>query len=386
MQSNLKTQYPLSPKKLTKKMLASAIPFFILAMIIGIPGAMGIQALTSPGSDIMMTLIFGILGGLFAFAIIMFIYSLYIKYYIKTYYYSDDEDFLTIKKGVFAPTEIHVQYLKIQDVFVDQDILDRILGIYDVHISSATYSSGIEAHIDGVDKAGADGLKNLFLGKMKRSSNGSQSQQFVAAPTSVDQSTDSTTSTNEPVKAMFSSPISSSVYGLSSNWWVSELVKLAIGSVTTPFFITLWFVFRESDNMTSGFWKFALIIWFSVFVIFVIYRSLYLFLWKKHYTYNFGEEYIYMKVGVLSVSEKNMGYNTIQDVKVNQSFIDRIFGVADVIIENASPNIVMTSRNQEIPAGANGIVIEGLQLADAQKVAEEVKKVTLSKSTNTKGI
>ena len=59
------------------------------------------------------------------------------------------------------PAQIHVQYGKIQDVYVDQDLLDRILGIYDVHISSATYSSGIEAHIDGVDKVGAEGLKNL---------------------------------------------------------------------------------------------------------------------------------------------------------------------------------------------------------------------------------
>lgn len=46
---------------------------------------------------------------------------------------------------------------------VDQDLLDRIFGLYDVHLSSATISSGFEAHIDGVEKPAADGLRQLLL-------------------------------------------------------------------------------------------------------------------------------------------------------------------------------------------------------------------------------
>jgi len=46
---------------------------------------------------------------------------------------------------------------------VDQDLLDRIFGLYDVHLSSATISSGMEAHIDGLEKQAAEGLRNILL-------------------------------------------------------------------------------------------------------------------------------------------------------------------------------------------------------------------------------
>ncbi|MEI7478082.1 MAG: hypothetical protein WCJ81_06425 [bacterium] len=54
-------------------------------------------------------------------------YAVYIKTYIKRYYYAGEDYFITIKKGVFTTAEIHVQWGKIQDVYVDQDIVDRIL-------------------------------------------------------------------------------------------------------------------------------------------------------------------------------------------------------------------------------------------------------------------
>jgi len=40
------------------------------------------------------------------------------------------------------------------------------MGLYDVHLSSATVSSGIEAHIDGVEKPAADGLRKIILEKV----------------------------------------------------------------------------------------------------------------------------------------------------------------------------------------------------------------------------
>lgn len=48
-------------------------------------------------------------------------------------------------------------------MYVDQDIWDRIFGIYDVHLSSATISSGMEAHIDGLEKPAADGIRAVLL-------------------------------------------------------------------------------------------------------------------------------------------------------------------------------------------------------------------------------
>ena len=87
-------------------------------------------------------------------------------WYFATYFYELDPNYIIIRKGPITPREITVPYERFQDVYVDQDIWDRILGLYDVHISSATISSGMEAHIDGVEKQAADGLKVILLQKI----------------------------------------------------------------------------------------------------------------------------------------------------------------------------------------------------------------------------
>lgn len=70
---------------------------------------------------------------------------------------------LVIAKGVFSRNEVTLPMNRIQDVYVDQDILDRIFGLYDVHVSSATAASGFLSHIDGVNKANSEALKELLL-------------------------------------------------------------------------------------------------------------------------------------------------------------------------------------------------------------------------------
>lgn len=379
MNNSLQTQFPLAKRrKFWKKMIEKGLIFFFLTAFVTFSLAMIVFSNTSLPLIKTVSIVLGF--EIFIFGFIWGLYGIYVHYYIKTYYYSDDNDFLTIKKGVFMPAEIHVQYLKIQDVYVDQDILDRILGIYDVHISSATYSSGIAAHIDGVTKENADGLKTLLLGKIKNSALGQQAHHQTT------QAQNHPNTTTEPVKARFDSPISSEAYGLSSDWWIGEFVKLALGSIFGPVIITFWVFSSDiNNNSFASSWLSPFWLWLSVLIITIVYRITYLLLWKSHYSYNFGEEYIYMKTGVISISEKNMAYSTIQDVRINQSLVDRIFKVADVVIENASAN--MTIVNQKaIAAGLNGIVIEGLSLTDAKKVTEEVKKVIINKGNLTRGL
>lgn len=383
MEPNLRAQYPLSPRKFWKKIIEKSIICFIVSFALSFIGSMAYQAISNPNLSMLSMVTTAVVIGIILFLTVIGLYSLYVKYYIKTYYYSDDNDFLTIKKGVFAPTEIHVQYLKIQDVYVDQDILDRIMGLYDVHISSATYSSGMEAHIDGLEKTAANSIKDLLLGKIKNST----TPHFNSDNTSMPLASNSPSTESKIQKVQFSKPVSSEVYGLSSDWWMSEIVKLAIGAVTTPLIVAVWMYFRSSKTMvTMDGWRIIFYVWLAVFVLTILYKSINLFLWKIHYKYNFGEEYIYMKVGVLSVSEKNMAYNTIQDVKVNQTFIDRIFGVADLVIENASAGMMVNVGGKQTPVGAGGIVVEGLKLNDAKSIADEIKKVILNKGSSFKGV
>lgn len=100
------------------------------------------------------TVTFVIFGFLFSVILLTYLYQ---GWYFAVYFYDLTPDFIQIKKGPITPREITLPYERIQDVYVDQDLLDRIFGLYDVHLSSATISSGIEAHIDGLEKqAGKD--------------------------------------------------------------------------------------------------------------------------------------------------------------------------------------------------------------------------------------
>ena len=92
---------------------------------------------------------------------------LYQREYYKRYFYDIRKDFLFIKKGVIAPTETILPYDKLQDVYVDQDVFDRIFNLYDVHVSTATLMSGIQAHIDGVSKENSQLFREMILKDIK---------------------------------------------------------------------------------------------------------------------------------------------------------------------------------------------------------------------------
>lgn len=87
--------------------------------------------------------------------------------YMISYYYNADDRYVYIRKGVIIKKEITLPFSKITDVYVDQDFLDFVLCLYDVHISTPTLESGLFAHIDGVDKYGAAVLKTLLLEKIQ---------------------------------------------------------------------------------------------------------------------------------------------------------------------------------------------------------------------------
>ena len=154
-QGALQQQFPLSiKKKFWKKMIQSFLTSFIPLAIFLFP--ISFIMFWGNGTNKLPTS-----GNVTAFAIFIFVFiiiyaiclafrGMYISAYIKRYYYDGGDDLVTIKKGVFAPAEIHIQYKKIQDVYVNQDIIDRILGLYDVHLASATVTSSIEAHMDGI--------------------------------------------------------------------------------------------------------------------------------------------------------------------------------------------------------------------------------------------
>jgi len=164
-QSKTREQFPLSYKKIIKKTIASTIAITILLLVIWgflafMLGSIGQEAIGWLG-----TATFGIFGFLFVVILLTYLYQ---RWYFAVYFYDLTNDFIQIKKGPITPREITIPYERIQDVYIDQDILDRIFGLYDVHLSSATVSSGMEAHIDGVEKQAAEGLRAVLLDTVKQ--------------------------------------------------------------------------------------------------------------------------------------------------------------------------------------------------------------------------
>lgn len=160
--SKTREQFPLSEKKALKKTMPSIILSFVFFLIILVGGLICMSSF-----DWSLNLVFPIIisAGIL-FSIFCFLMYQYQIWYFQVYFYDLTDDFIIIRKRVLTPREITIPYERVQDVYVDQDLLDRLFGLYDVHLSSATISSGMEAHIDGVEKEATDGLRKIILEKV----------------------------------------------------------------------------------------------------------------------------------------------------------------------------------------------------------------------------
>ncbi len=372
-QSAFQQKYPLSPRKFWKKVLPKAIFFGFVSIFISFFVAILSQVNNFDFSSFVFIFI---AVAIFCFFFILLPYAWYISAYIKRYYYEGGNDFITIKKGVFTPTEIHVQYQKIQDVYVDQDLLDRMMGLYDVHIASATSTSGIEAHIDGVDETTAEGLKEFFLNKIK---GGTISNQVNS--TAIPQQ-------SQPIRVNLSEVISNETYPINPRWYIRGVLGSIIAAIiTVP--IIFAFVFSPGKNgnpslaqslgwSTQNVFPIAVII----AVLYALGLLIYNIVWGRNFKFQFLPEYIYMYQQFIGKQEKHVPYNTIQDVVVKQGIIERLFGLSTVYIQNATDNNQSSKRTL---FGA-AITIPGQTPESANKLAEIVRSITLSKDASGTGL
>lgn len=382
--SPLQTQYPLSPKKFWKKYISVAITAIILSLTIGVLisvvmvlVAQGAQNPSLNNIPVALIITSFIVCSLIYFGITL-PYSLYVQAYIRRYHYSADDNFITIKKGVFAPAEIHVQYQKIQDVYVDQDILDRIMGLYDVHIASATVSSGIEAHIDGLDGTAAEGIKNLFLDKIRGVGTQAATMNSSAAINSMPQQ----------VPVHLTEDISSRTYPIAGQWVFQGIIGSLFSSAFLAFILSIYTTSSSSNSesslgsMVSGVLGISSTsIWFILFAIIFAAHVIWIFLWKSTYFFEFLPEYILMRSGILSRSEVHVPYKAVQDVTVKQGIIERLFGLATVTIENAAQAQMVGRR-----LGKTGITVPGQTLEKANHLAEVMRNVAVTKNANQMGL
>lgn len=152
--------YPILKKKITKNILKDTLylliclmPFFILQFI-----------------NLITTRNF---GSVFWMGALIFLYlavaSCILVYQIAHfifYFYDLTDTHVIISKGIFHRQEITIPFDRIQDVYIEQDVFDRLFGLYDVHVSTATPSSFNRAHIDGVSAQDAEKIRMLILEKV----------------------------------------------------------------------------------------------------------------------------------------------------------------------------------------------------------------------------
>ena len=161
----LREKYPLESRKPLKKTVAKVwgfIPiflFFILPIFIFLP----LDALAVIGSKTMILVY--IISAYILISLSIYVYEVF---FMKHYFYDIIGDTIMIKKGVFSRDEISIPFNRLQDVHIDQDILDRIFGLYDVHVSSATFTSDWLAHIDGINKENSKTIKDLILTRINK--------------------------------------------------------------------------------------------------------------------------------------------------------------------------------------------------------------------------
>lgn len=356
IRTQFQTDHPLSPRKFWKKIIErifviGVVVFFIDLIVVFTAFFIAVNNNTNFFLDAwILHLIWISLG---SFLVLFSGYAWYVKRYISNYRYDVGQDFIVIKKGEFAPTEIHVQYKKIQDVYVDQDILDRVMGIYDVHIASATASSGIEAHIDGVDGIVAKHLKEQILNRIRSISSNEitlEEQQLVHN---------------------WKNEISNVTYPISSRWIAYRVLSsFAYGILLSMAIFTLLITRLGISFLTESF-VMALIL---LFVFFVICHFAYTFFWKKYFSFIFHPKHIVSSSGVISHQERYLSYTAIQDVSINQNFLEKIFGVANIFIQNAANNN-QGMHNFEF---FNGIKLPGQDIAKANEIAEALKSVLIA--------
>jgi len=117
--------------------------------------------------------------------IILFVFGLPLLQRL-TFHYSIEDKFLILKQGIFSKQQRHIPYGVIQNLFIKQDLFDRIFGLASLTIENASQGAGALANlqgqrtqmeiagfignkinIPGLAKQNAEILKEIVLQKMK---------------------------------------------------------------------------------------------------------------------------------------------------------------------------------------------------------------------------
>ncbi len=157
----------------------SARPFFTyFAFIFGIVVLTAVSSSSSNSSSSFSTFQLLEFGFIIVSAPLLILFNILTW---KNFHFSLDNQFLNLSQGVLSKQNRQIPYGVIQDVFVEQDLFDRIFGLASLRIENAAQAGmmpvtprhgemlgfkGSLVSIPGLSKESAEKLKDTILQKM----------------------------------------------------------------------------------------------------------------------------------------------------------------------------------------------------------------------------
>jgi len=159
--TDLTEKHPIKRMIILRQVLGKIVLLIMLSMfLIFIFKWNGVSTTDIPIES--MDLVFStLLVAVFVFLLIADI--IYEWLYILNFRYYTDGKSITICKGVISKHEITLPFKRITDLYIDQGIIDRVLGLNDLHFSTPTSTSGSAAHIAGLGKHDCKEVRDLIL-------------------------------------------------------------------------------------------------------------------------------------------------------------------------------------------------------------------------------
>lgn len=338
------TNLPLEKKKIIKKTLESLpLGIYIFAFSIFV---IKLASAEDINLNVNQLLIFAICFFI-AYVVMSYFYNLL---YYKAYFYDFLDDKAKISKGVLSKSTGFVKYEKIQNIYIDQDFLDRIFGLFDVHYETAGENSNIYSHVDGLNEKNADKLTDFLNEKVKGNSSNNQ-------PSVIAKHLDDELMQND-ADVSGTSVIDRTIVKVSK---MIVLKKFLSTLFTFLFFaLLMYFVFPfmfMEYNMENSVQITVYKIFLIAIIPVILLALIYFYIWYKNFDFKFSEKSGFISSKVISLSNSYIYYDRIQNININQSVLDRLFGLFSVTIETARE-----------ASDDRGLIIPGLLKSDAEKI------------------
>ncbi len=274
-----------------------------------------------------------VLIGIFIISLIIAIYS-YLDYWFFTFWINEETNEFILKKGIINKRHLVIPIDKIQNINLSQNFLHKIAKVYKISIESAG-SSSQEVAISALTLSLANELKLVLNQKVKTNQ------------LDIDQ-------TEEPKERSFK--ISNQTLlkiGLTSRY--KESIALFLFAIIylgqqLEELIDNEFLEKKQFEQAYSFiddTSFFIFLIPVVFIILLLINVIRTFLKFYNYTFNFKDNVLYFKYGLIKTNELILKPYKIQKIVTSQNWFQKKLGIFNVVIHQLQDNEVNAEKIKE---------------------------------------